>query len=94
MVFKVTPELVFYRWSPDKQPKPIFMMSTDAHVIIGSGSTTCDDDASTGAAALCFDADILRGASNCSGTFANECLASANDFMIDGVEVWQFVTAE
>ena len=52
------------------------------------------EEHATGAAAIYLDSDLLHGASNCSDTFDNECLASSNDFIIDGVEVWQFVSTE
>jgi len=92
MVFKAEPEVKFYRWCPETQPKPIFMMATEQYVMVGGGNTVHDD--STGAAAIYFDSDLLQGASNCSNTFKNECLASSTDFRINGIEVWQFVSSD
>mmetsp|Transcript_73773 Transcript_73773/g.102483 ORF Transcript_73773/g.102483 Transcript_73773/m.102483 type:complete len:134 (+) Transcript_73773:1-402(+) len=92
MVFKIEPTFQCYRWTSEKQRKPIFMTSTEDYVMVGGGHTASVD--ATGAAAIYFDAELLQGASNCSDTFANDCLASSNDFKIDGLEIWQFVSTE
>lgn len=91
-VFQIEPKRVFYEWSSRQVRKSIFMTATDEYIMIGGGNSLGED--ATGSAAIYLDADFLRGASNRSTTFSNDCLASGSDFAIDGVEVWHFVSSE
>lgn len=88
MVFKMYPEVKFFKWTHKNK---LFMTATDDYIMAGGGRTI---ESGTGAAALWLDADLMHGCSNCSQTFDNDCLASSEDFLIDGLEVWRFVSQD
>lgn len=81
-LFKLQPSLRTFLWSRNNN---YFMNSDEKAIMIGGG---------TGVAGLWLDEAFMHGSSGPTTTFNNDTLASSPDFVIDGLEVWEFAEQE
>lgn len=81
-VFRLRPDAVVWRWwsdNPSDVRSDFFMLGTLESLAVGSSTERC---------ALWLDEELSRGSSGYCDTFGSPCLASAEEFVVAGVEVW------